>query len=73
MEIELQSPPPPQQTPSPAVSPQQINMIVVKQFTLEWPNIIMAFCFEAAIQIALQYENPQHSKANNNEIQVSES
>jgi uncharacterized membrane protein YadS len=22
----------------------------------------MEFCFEAAIQIALQYENPQHSK-----------
>ncbi|KAJ6860800.1 hypothetical protein NC651_037010 [Populus alba x Populus x berolinensis] len=62
MEIELQSPPPPQLTPSPAINPQQINMIVVKQFTLEWPNIIMAFCFEAAIQIALQYENPQHSK-----------
>ncbi|KAJ6960068.1 hypothetical protein NC653_038190 [Populus alba x Populus x berolinensis] len=73
MEIELQSPPPPQLTPSPAINPQQINMIVVKQFTLEWPNIIMAFCFEAAIQIALQYEKPQHSKANNNEIQVSES
>ncbi|KAJ6866884.1 hypothetical protein NC652_038193 [Populus alba x Populus x berolinensis] len=62
MEIELQSPPPPQLTPSPAINPQQINMIVVKQFTLEWPNIIMAFCFEAAIQIALQYEKPQHSK-----------
>ncbi|KAJ6866883.1 hypothetical protein NC652_038193 [Populus alba x Populus x berolinensis] len=61
-EIELQSPPPPQLTPSPAINPQQINMIVVKQFTLEWPNIIMAFCFEAAIQIALQYEKPQHSK-----------
>ena len=62
IEIELQSPPPPQLTPSPAINPQQINMIVVKQFTLEWPNIIMAFCFEAAIQIALQYEKPQHSK-----------
>ncbi|KAI5558895.1 hypothetical protein BDE02_17G072800 [Populus trichocarpa] len=62
MEIELQSPPPPQLTPSPAINPQQINMIVVTQFTLEWPNIIMAFCFEAAIQIALKYEKPQHSK-----------
>ena len=62
MEIELQSPPPPQLTPYPAINPQQINMIVVKQFTLDWPNIIMAFCFEAAIQIALQYEKPQHSK-----------
>jgi len=62
IEIELQSPPPPQLTPSPAINPQQTNMIVVKQFTLEWPNIIMAFCFEAAIQIALQYEKPQHSK-----------
>jgi len=62
MEIELQAPPPPQLTPSPAINPQQTNMIVVKQFTLEWPSIIMAFCFGAAIQIALQYKKPQHSK-----------
>jgi hypothetical protein len=62
MEVELQLPPPTQQIPSPAINPQQINMFILKQFTLEWLNIIMEFCFEAAIQIALQYENPQHSK-----------
>jgi hypothetical protein len=54
--------PPTQQTPSLDISTQQINMVIVKQISLEWPNIIMAFCFDAAIQIALQYEKTQQSK-----------
>jgi hypothetical protein len=62
MKTELQLPPPSQQTPYPAINPQQINMVIVKQFTLEWPDVIIAFCFESAIQIALQYEKPQHPK-----------
>ncbi|KAJ6973400.1 hypothetical protein NC653_033664 [Populus alba x Populus x berolinensis] len=62
MKTELQSPPPSQQTPYPVINPQQINMVIVKQFTLEWPDIIIAFCFESAIQIALQYEKPQQPK-----------
>ncbi|KAJ6873917.1 hypothetical protein NC651_032688 [Populus alba x Populus x berolinensis] len=37
-------------------------MVIVKQFTLEWPDVIIAFCFESAIQIAIQYEKSQHPK-----------
>uniref|UniRef100_A0A6N2N6B0 Uncharacterized protein n=1 Tax=Salix viminalis TaxID=40686 RepID=A0A6N2N6B0_SALVM len=44
------------------INAQQINGVTVTQISLEWPNIIMAFCFEAAIQIALQYEKTQQSK-----------
>ncbi|KAJ6364431.1 hypothetical protein OIU76_029394 [Salix suchowensis] len=63
MEIERQHlPPPPPQRPSPAITAQQINGVTVKQISLEWPNLIIAFCFEAAIQIALQYEKTQQSK-----------
>ncbi|KAF9683767.1 hypothetical protein SADUNF_Sadunf04G0048600 [Salix dunnii] len=63
MEIELlHLPPPTLQRLSPAINAQQINVVTVKQISLEWPNIIMAFCFEAAIQIALQYEKTQQSK-----------
>jgi hypothetical protein len=35
MEVELQLPPLTPQIPSPAINPQQINMVIVKQFTLE--------------------------------------
>ncbi|KAJ6738398.1 hypothetical protein OIU74_003370 [Salix koriyanagi] len=63
MEIELlYLPPPTPQRPSRAINAQQINVATVTQISLEWPNIIMAFCFEAAIQIALQYEKTQQSK-----------
>ncbi|KAJ6738404.1 hypothetical protein OIU74_003376 [Salix koriyanagi] len=54
--------PPTPQRPSPAINAQRINGVTVTQISLEWPNIIMAFCFEAAIQIALQYEKAQQSK-----------
>ncbi|KAJ6766807.1 IMAP FAMILY MEMBER 1 putative-RELATED [Salix purpurea] len=50
------------QRPSPAINAQQINGVTAKQISLEWPNMIMTFCFEAAIQIALQYEKTQQSK-----------
>ncbi|KAJ6707271.1 hypothetical protein OIU85_027607 [Salix viminalis] len=63
MEIELlHLPPPTPQRPSPAITAQQINAVTVTQISLEWPNVIMAFCFEAAIQIALQYEKTQQCK-----------
>ncbi|KAJ6766803.1 IMAP FAMILY MEMBER 1 putative-RELATED [Salix purpurea] len=64
MEIELLHlpVPPTPQRPSPANNAQQINVVTVTQISLEWPNVIMAFCFEAAIQIALQYQKTQQSK-----------
>jgi hypothetical protein len=62
METEQQLAPPTQQTPPRAINPRLINTVVVRQISVEWPNVIMGFCFQAAIQIALQYETTQHSK-----------
>jgi len=62
METEQQLAPPTQQTLPRAINPRLINTVVVRQISVEWPNVIMGFCFQAAIQIALQYETTQHSK-----------
>ncbi|KAG6743403.1 hypothetical protein POTOM_054357 [Populus tomentosa] len=62
METEQQLAPPTQQTPPRAINPRLIHTVVVRRISVEWPNVIMGFCFQAAIQIALQYETTQHSK-----------
>ncbi|KAF9664229.1 hypothetical protein SADUNF_Sadunf17G0134400 [Salix dunnii] len=37
-------------------------MVLVRQISLQWSNVVLEFCLQAAIQIALQYETTQHPK-----------
>lgn len=59
METEQQLAPPTQQTPPRAINPRQINTVIVRQISVEWPSVIMGFCFQAAIQMAAIPEYPK--------------